>query len=108
MTKLFIEQSLASPGSAKKLLHRLFLLLLLLQAYTSACAAGCSSSSLFTDTISQLNSTVFSACSCTPSTSTSLVQGFCPVDCSASLYYFMAVTFVLAFIMCLGRVGAES
>jgi len=72
-----------------------------LQTYTSACAAGCSVSSVSNVSVSPL----YSSCLCAPSPSTVLTPGFCPVDCTTSLYYYMLVTFILTFLMTLGRVG---
>ena len=69
--------------------------------FTSACAAGCSS--VINSTIT--SATVFSGCSCASSLSASLAPGFCPVDCSSGLYYFMLVNFLLTLIMTFGRVS---
>ena len=65
--------------------------------FTSACAAGCTSTNATLMT--------FTDCGCAPDPIGALVPGFCPGDCSSSLYYFMSITFILTFIMTLGRVS---
>jgi hypothetical protein len=74
-----------------------------MRSYTSACFAGCTSSSLITNSTTLVNSTIFSLCTCAEK-STTLVEGVCPFDCSTSLNYFMLATFTLAVIMTMGRV----
>ena len=70
------------------------------ETYTSACAAGCN--------IFNATTNLFSGCSCATgvnSLSTNLVAGFCPTDCSSSLFYFMLISFLLSLIMTMGKVG---
>ena len=66
------------------------------ETYTSACAAGCT---LFNNATN-----LFSGCSCAAA-ATNLVPGFCPTDCSSSLFYFMLISFLLSLIMTMGKVG---
>ena len=63
------------------------------ETYTSACAAGCS---IFNSTAN-----IFEGCSCAGFAN--LVPGFCPTDCSSSLFYFMLISFVLSLIMTMGK-----
>jgi len=65
------------------------------ETYTSGCAAGCN---LFNAT-----DNLFSGCSCAGGAN--LVAGFCPTDCSSSLFYFMLISFLLSLIMTMGKVG---
>ena len=73
------------------------------ETYTSACAAGCN--------VFNTTTNLFSGCSCATgvdsltSTATNLVAGFCPTDCSSSLFYFMLISFMLSLIMTMGKVG---
>ena len=70
------------------------------ETYTSGCAAGCN---LFNATTN-----LFSGCSCADAANglaTNLVAGFCPTDCSSSLFYFMLISFLLSLIMTMGKVG---
>ena len=68
------------------------------ETYTSGCAAGCS---LFNAT-----DNLFSGCSC--AAGANLVAGFCPTDCSSSLFYFMLISFLLSLIMTMGKVGKHA
>ena len=87
------------------------------ETYTSACAAGCS-------TFNASGSALFSGCSCVVdhlggggggedlgahalggNLGVELVDGFCPTDCSTSLYYFMLTSFILSLILTMGKVS---
>ena len=68
------------------------------ETYTSACSAGCS---MFNSTAN-----IFEGCSCAGFAS--LVPGFCPTDCSSSLFYFMLISFLLSLIMTMGKVNPSS
>ena len=86
------------------------------ETYTSACAAGCS-------TFNASGNALFSGCSCVVhnfgggggedlganalggNLGVKLVDGFCPTDCSTSLYYFMLTSFILSLILTMGKVS---
>ena len=80
------------------------------ETYTSACAAGC-------NTFNASGSDLFSGCSCVLENLTGgenalggnlgveLVEGFCPTNCSTSLYYFMLTSFMLSLILTMGKVS---
>ena len=65
------------------------------ETFTSACAAGCN--------IFNATTNIFLGCSCAGTKS--LVAGFCPTDCSSSLFYFMLISFLLSLIMTMGKVS---